>query len=108
MQLGISYSRKKHYSFSLRVKCQDVIRAIESAIVFFGAGAGQLLMDNGKQMVWTHGPNGVVAYNEEFLKFCGLYGIEPRACHPYRARTKGKVERPFFYIQEHLLYQVAI
>jgi transposase len=102
-EVVLSYSRKKHYSFSLRITCQDVIRAIESAIVFFGAAALQLLIDNGKQMVWTHGRNGVVAYNEEFLKFCGLYAIEPRACHPYRARTKGKAERPFYYIQEHLL-----
>ena len=30
---------------------------------------------------------------DDFLKFCGLYGIEPTACQPYRAQTKGKVER---------------
>ena len=102
-EVVLSYSRKKHYSFSLRITCQDVIRAIESAILFFRGTARQLLIDNGKQMVWTHGRNGVVSYNEEFLRFCGIYGIEPRACHPYRARTKGKAERPFYYIQEHLL-----
>ena len=28
------------------------------------------------------------------------YGFQPRACKPYRAKTKGKVERPFRYIQE--------
>jgi len=44
-----------------------------------------------------------VRYNDQFLKFCGLYGIEPEACQNYRARTKGKVERPIFYLQEHLL-----
>ena len=38
-----------------------------------------------------------------FLRFCGLYGIEPRLCRNYRASTKGKVERPFYYLQEHLL-----
>ena len=28
------------------------------------------------------------------------YGFQPRACRPYRAKTKGKVERPFRYIRE--------
>jgi hypothetical protein len=28
------------------------------------------------------------------------YGFHPKACRPYRAKTKGKVERPFRYIRE--------
>lgn len=32
-----------------------------------------------------------------------MYGIQPNACRNYRPRTKGKVERPFYYVQEHLL-----
>ena len=28
------------------------------------------------------------------------YGFQPRACRPYRPKTKGKVERPFRYIRE--------
>ena len=28
------------------------------------------------------------------------YGFQPRACRPYRAKRKGKVERPFRYIRE--------
>ena len=28
------------------------------------------------------------------------YGFLPRACRPYRAKTKGKVERPFSYIRQ--------
>jgi len=102
-EVVLSYSRKKHYSFSLSINSQDVIRALESAIFFFGGSARELLIDNAKQMVLGHRINGVVSYNEEFLRFCGLYGIEPIACTPYRARTKGKAERPFYYLQEHLL-----
>ena len=54
-------------------------------------------------MILTHRKNGVIGYQEDFLKFCGLYGIEPTACQPYRAQTKGKVERPFHTIQEQFL-----
>ena len=86
-EVVLSYSRRKHYSFSLSIGSQDVIRALESAIFFFGGSARELLIDNAKQMVLSHRINGVVSYNEEFLRFCGLYGIEPRACTPYRART---------------------
>ena len=28
------------------------------------------------------------------------YRFQPRACRPYRAKTKGKVERPFSYIRQ--------
>ena len=27
-------------------------------------------------------------------------GFHPKACRPYRAKTKGKVERPFSYIRQ--------
>src|SRR3954454_11743700 len=30
----------------------------------------------------------------------GHYGVLPKACRPYRAETKGKVERPFRYVRE--------
>jgi transposase len=99
----LSYSRKKYYTYSLSITTSDVIRAIEEAVHFFGGIAPELVIDNPKQMVITHERNGIVRYNDEFLRFCGLYGIEPNPCQNYRARTKGKAERPFYYIQEHLL-----
>jgi len=104
----LGYSRMKHYSFSLSITGQDVIRAIESAIHFFGGTAKELIIDNPRQMVITHSRDGVVRYNDDFLKFCGLYGVEPSACQNYRPRTKGKVERPFYYLQEHLLRGLSV
>jgi hypothetical protein len=37
------------------------------------------------------------------LQLCGHYAIKPVACQPGRPRTKGKVERPFFYLEQHLI-----
>lgn len=102
-ELVLSYSRKKYYTFSISITGQDIIRALISGIEYFGGIATELVIDNPKQMVITHRRNGVVHYNEEFLKFCGIVGITPKPCRNYRARTKGKAERPFYYIQEHLL-----
>ncbi len=104
----LGFSRMKYYTFSLRITTQDIIRAIESAIHFFGGNARKLVIDNPRQMVITHSKEGIVRYNDEFLKFCGLYGLTPSACQNYRPRTKGKVERPFFYLQEHLLRGLSV
>ena len=45
--------------------------------------------------------------NSGFLSLASHYSFTPRACKPYRARTKGKVERMVRYVKEHffLLYQ---
>ncbi|MDR3713339.1 MAG: IS21 family transposase [Puia sp.] len=102
-EVVLSYSRKKHYVSSLSITTVDIIRAIAAATEFFGGAAEELLIDNPKQMVITHKKSGTIRYNDEFLRFCGLYGIQPSACRTYRARTKGKAERPFYYVQEHLL-----
>ncbi|GBE01995.1 integrase core domain protein [bacterium BMS3Abin08] len=107
-EVVLGFSRKKHYSYSLGITTGDVVRAIAGAIEYFGGLTEELVIDNPKQMVITHRKDGVVRYNDEFLRFCGLYGIEPRACRNYRARTKGKAERPFYYIQEHLLRGIKV
>lgn len=102
-EVVLSFSRMKHYTFSLSITTADVIRALTETFDIFGGYALELVMDNGKQMVITHQKDGIVRYNDEFLKFCGLYSIQPSACENYRPRTKGKVERPFYYVQEQLL-----
>jgi transposase len=88
-EVVLGYSRKKHYSWSLGITASDVIRAIEAAILFFEGVASELVIDNPKQMVLVHDRNGVVRYTDEFLTFCGLYGIDPSPCQNYRARIKG-------------------
>jgi hypothetical protein len=41
-----------------------------------------------------------IAYNARLLDLAAHYGFLPKACKPYRAKTKGKVERPFRYVRE--------
>jgi hypothetical protein len=38
--------------------------------------------------------------DDTLIDSAGHYGLHPKACRPYRAKTKGKVERPFRYIRE--------
>lgn len=43
---------------------------------------------------------GVVTYNAALVGLLNHYGAVLRACQPYRAKTKGKVERLFRYIRQ--------
>lgn len=43
---------------------------------------------------------GGIVCNRALIDFARHYGFQPRACRPYRAKTKGKVERPYRYIRE--------
>jgi hypothetical protein len=43
---------------------------------------------------------GHIIYNRSLLALAQHYRFQPRACRPYRAQTKGKVERPFSYIRQ--------
>jgi len=40
-----------------------------------------------------------IIYNAKLLSCGAHYGFVPRACQAYRAKTKGKVERPYRYIR---------
>jgi len=52
--------------------------------------------------VLRHGDEGPL-YNPKFLAFATHYGFTPRACRVRRGQTKGKVERPFHYVEQSLL-----
>lgn len=41
-----------------------------------------------------------IAYNRKLLALEAHYRFLPKACPPYSAKTKGKVERPFRYVRE--------
>jgi transposase len=41
-----------------------------------------------------------VVYNPSLVALANHYGYQPRACRPYRAKTKGKVERPYRYVRQ--------
>jgi hypothetical protein len=64
--------------------------------------AATCLYDNMKVVVLRHDEDGPL-YNPRFLAFATHYGFQPRACTPRRARTKGRVERHFDFVEKNLL-----
>jgi hypothetical protein len=44
-----------------------------------------------------------VVFNEKFKAFAKHWGFRPRACAPYRARTKGKTENGVGYVKRNAI-----
>lgn len=107
--LILSYSRMKYYTVSFDKSSESVLRAILGGMEYFKGYCSELLIDNAKSMILNHNRKlRGVEYSEDFLLFTVKYNIRPVACLPYRPMTKGKVERPFYYLEEHLLKDLNI
>lgn len=79
---------------------QSVMRCHIAAFEAMGGSPEHILYDRMKTAVIGEDETGVVTYNTSLVALLNHYGTVPRACRPYRAKTKGKVERPFRYIRQ--------
>src|SRR5271157_5574061 len=98
----LGYSRRQYLHF---VEAQDLPTTLREHIRAFehlGGAAASCLYDNLKVVVLRHGDEGPL-YNPKFLAFATHYGFTPQACRVRRSQTKGKVERPFWYVETNLL-----
>lgn len=79
---------------------------LEEAFQFFRGVPHELLFDQMRAVITRdlRLEGGALVKNAEFLRFAAHWGFTPRACRPYRAQTKGKVERPIRYVRSNLLY----
>jgi len=98
----LCYSRYRKYFASLDSKQGSLFESLEEAFCYFGGVAEKILVDNAKTMVRKRSSLGI-EWNSKFLEFICYYGIEPKACLPGKPRTKGKVENPFFYLEQHFI-----
>jgi len=102
----LGYSRLLWLRFYPRQTMATVFDGLEAAFTHFGGVPGELLFDQMKSVILEdHRPDGgKLLENAEFLRFAAHWGFRIRACRPYRAKTKGKVERPIGYVRGNLLY----
>ena len=97
----LGYSRRQYLRF---VESQDMTTTLREHLRAFehlGGVAATCLYDNMKVVV-TGYEDDVPVYNPQFLAFATHYGFRPVACRPRRPQTKGKVERPFYYVETSL------
>jgi len=102
----LGYSRVLWLQFFTRQTMQHVFEGLESAFSFFGGVPHELLFDQMKAVITKdeRSAGGRVTENAEFLRFAHHWDFRVRACRPYRAKTKGKVERPVSYLRSSFFY----
>ena len=98
----LGYSRRQYICFTERQDFETTVRQHIAAFEHLGGVAAVCLYDNMKVVV-TRWEDGQPIYNTRFLSFATHYGYKPWACQARRPETKGKVERPFDYVEKNLL-----
>jgi transposase len=97
--LVLGYCRAIYAEFVNRCTLECFLDGHIRAFHYLGGVPGEMLYDNMKHVVIRH-LVGKVAFNPELLHFAHHYGFAPKACPPYAAWVKGKVERPVDYLRE--------
>jgi transposase len=98
----LGYSRRQYLHFVVRQDFETTLRQHVAAFTHLGGVAATCLYDNFKVVVQGYEDDAPI-YNPRFLAFATHYGFRPWACRPQRPQTKGKVERPFHYVETNLL-----
>ncbi len=102
----LGYSRWLWVGFYERETMAALADGLERAFAAMGGVPGELLFDQMKAVVNSdeRPAGGKLIENASFRGFADHWGFRIRACRPYRAQTKGKVERPIRYLRENFFY----
>jgi transposase len=102
----LGYSRLLWLKFYPKQDMQTVFSGLEEAFAFFGGVPREILFDQMASVITRdlRDQGGRLVENAEFLRFAAHWGFRVRACRPYRAQTKGKVERPIRYVRGSFVY----
>jgi transposase len=100
----LGHSRRVHVRAFRHEKQESWFTGLESAFTTFGGVPEIVLMDNARALIVRHDAvSRTVQFNDKLLAFAKHWGFGPRACAPYRARTKGKTERGVGYVKKNAI-----
>jgi transposase len=105
----LGYSRASWVRFTTGEDASTLCGCVREALQFFGGSPRHVLFDNAKTMVVerdTYG-EGKHRWHRQLLTLADDYGFGLKACRPYRAKTKGKVERFNGYLKGSFLVPLA-
>ncbi|HHW14922.1 MAG TPA: IS21 family transposase [Firmicutes bacterium] len=97
--LVLSYSRAMYVEFVERQDLETLIRCHLHAFEALGGVPRAILYDNMKQVVLGRDADGHPEWQPWFASFASDLGFRPQLCRPYRAQTKGRVERAIKYLK---------
>jgi transposase len=105
----LGWSRATYVEFVTDERVETLIEAHENAFLAFGGTPREVLYDNMRTVVLErHGyGRGRHRFHPGFLDFARHCDFRPRLCAPYRAQTKGKVERFIRYLRHSFYVPLA-
>ncbi len=102
----LGYSRLSFVWFATDERFETLIDAHERFFDAIGGVPRTILYDNMKTVLIDRDAYGAGhhRFHAGFLDFAKHHGLRPRLCAPYRAQTKGKVERFNRYLKESFVW----
>ena len=100
----LSWSRALWVRFVMHQDQLTLLGGLHQGFVSFSGVPRTVLFDRMRTAVAGSGTEIPAVFNAEMLRFASHYGFSPRACRPYRAKTKGRVERAVSYLRRSFFY----
>jgi transposase len=102
----LGYSRAMYLEFTTACDMEHFLGAHLGAFEALGIPE-EILYDNLRTAILGRQGDGSPIFPGRFLDFALYCGFSPKFCRPYRARTKGKVERSVGYVRQNFWPRVS-
>jgi len=105
----LGYSRASWVRFTAAEDTDTMLACVRGALNYFGGVPQHVLFDNARTVVTERDAygEGRHRWNRGLLSLAEEYGFRLRLCRPYRAKTKGKVERFNGYLKGSFVVPLA-
>ncbi len=105
----MGYSRASFVKFTRGEDAATLCAGLREAFDYFGGVPEHVLFDNAKSVVIDRDAygEGLHRWNDDLKELAEACGFTPRLCRPYRAKTKGKVERFNSYLKGSFVVPLA-
>lgn len=105
----LGYSRASYVEFVSDMRLDTLLTCHVNCFEWFAGVPRRVLYDNMKTVVVERNAYGPRQHRFQpgFLDFARHYGFQPQLCQPYRAKTKGKVERFNGYLRRSFYVPLA-
>lgn len=105
----LGFSRATFVRFSAREDSDAWLTGLREAFAYFGGVPREVLFDNAAAIITERDAygEGQHRWHPALHDLAKTYGFRPKVCRPYRAQTKGKVERFNGYLKSSFITPLA-
>lgn len=96
------FSRYRVLEVSLSQTQSAIFEALENSVRECNGVCSRIQTDNAKAFIINASVNNF-RWNQRYIHFCGHYGFSPSRSLPAHPWSKGKVEKPFGFLEDHFI-----